>query len=115
MERGDIDGYVSKFEKAIRNAGYEIDQSLVLDMFAMGLPATLWDLIFMHNQHDTYKDWKDAAICCQGQWLSMRSKFDQFKQASRFQPRQQQQQQSPSNWRQYRNHPQAIDTSADRG
>jgi hypothetical protein len=114
MERGDIDTYVAKFEKAIRNAGYEIDQSLVLDMFAMGLPVQLQDLIFMHDLHDTYEEWKDTAIRCQGQWLHMKSKFNQFKQASCFQPKPQQQQQQ-STCRQYRNHTQAMDTSADRG
>jgi hypothetical protein len=100
MERGDIDTYVAKFEKAIHNAGYKIDQSLVLDMFAMGLLAQLQDLIFMHNPYDTYEEWKDTAIRCQGQWLHMKSKFKQFKQASRFQPRPQQQQQQ-STWKQY--------------
>ena len=49
MERGDNNGYMGKFKKAIHNAGYEIDQSLVLDMFAMGLPEQLRDLIFMHD------------------------------------------------------------------
>jgi hypothetical protein len=42
MERGDLDGYVSKFERLARLAGYDLNSSLVLDRFGAELTPGLY-------------------------------------------------------------------------
>jgi hypothetical protein len=45
MERGDLDGYVSKFERLARLAGYDLNSSLVLDRFGAELTPGLYAAI----------------------------------------------------------------------
>jgi len=79
MERGDIDAYVAKFEQLVRYAGYNIDQPMVLDLCANGLPNKLQETIYLHDNPVDYEDWKRAAIKRQGQYLHLRNKIDQYK------------------------------------
>jgi hypothetical protein len=62
----------------------------------------------MYDKPQDYEDWKKYAIERQGQYLHMRNKFDQYKAPMKPAP-----QQVP-NWQKFRNHPNAMDTSADR-
>jgi hypothetical protein len=70
MERGDLDGYVSKFEWLARLAGYELNSSLVLDRFGSKLIPGLYAAIV--NRPDkpvTWTDWVRAAQKYQQKYL----------------------------------------------
>jgi hypothetical protein len=62
MERGDLDGYVSKFERVARLAGYDLNSSLVLDRFSAALtPGLFAAIINGSNEPVTWTDWVRAA------------------------------------------------------
>jgi hypothetical protein len=88
MEKGDVDTYVAKFEKLVCNAGYDIDQPLVLDLFAQGLPLKLQKLSYMHDQHMNYEEWKEATITHQGQYMHIKNKFEQCRHLIHLVPQQ---------------------------
>jgi hypothetical protein len=70
MERGDLDGYVSKFERLARLAGYDLNSSLVLDRFGSKLIPGLYAAIV--NGPDklvTWTDWVRAAQKYQQKYL----------------------------------------------
>jgi hypothetical protein len=70
MERGDLDGYVSKFKCLARLAGYDLNSSLVLDKFRAKLLLGLYAAII--NGPDklvTWTDWVRAAQKYQQKYL----------------------------------------------
>jgi hypothetical protein len=70
MERGDLDGYVSKFERLARLAGYDLNSSLVLDRFGSKLiPGLYTAIINGPNEPVTWTDWVHAAQKYQQKYL----------------------------------------------
>jgi hypothetical protein len=62
MEKGDIDAYIAKFEQVIRQAGLNVDQPLVVNKFARGLPREMYDFIYTHKDPQTYEQWCNEAF-----------------------------------------------------
>jgi hypothetical protein len=70
MERGDLDGYVSKFERLARLAGYDLNSSLVLDRFRSKLiPGLYAAIINGPDEPVTWTDWVRAAQKYQQKYL----------------------------------------------
>jgi hypothetical protein len=62
MERGDLDGYISKFEQLARLASYDLNSSLVLDRFGSKLiPGLYAAIINGPDEPVTWTDWVCAA------------------------------------------------------
>jgi hypothetical protein len=77
MEHGDLDGYVSKFERLTRLAGYNLNSSLVLDRFGAKLTPGLYAAII--NGSDelvTWTDWVRAAQKYQQKHLLVQANLD---------------------------------------
>jgi hypothetical protein len=70
MERGDLDGYVSKFKRLARLAGYDLNSSLVLDRFGSKLiPGLYAAIINGPDEPVTWTDWVRATQKCQQKYL----------------------------------------------
>jgi hypothetical protein len=70
MERGDLDGYVSKFERLARLAGYDLNSSLVLDRFGSKLiPGLYAAIVNGPDEPVTWTDWVRAAQKYQQKYL----------------------------------------------
>jgi hypothetical protein len=70
MECGDLDGYVSKFERLARLAGYDLNSSLVLDRFGSKLiPGLYAAVINGPDEPVTWTDWVHAAQKYQQKYL----------------------------------------------
>jgi hypothetical protein len=70
MECGDLDGYVSKFERLARLAGYDLNSSLVLDRFGSKLiPGLYAAIINGPDKPVTWTDWVRAAQKYQQKYL----------------------------------------------
>jgi hypothetical protein len=70
MERGDLDGYVSKFEQLARLAGYDLNSSLVLNRFGSKLIPSLYAAIVNGpDEPVTWTDWVRAAQKYQQKYL----------------------------------------------
>jgi hypothetical protein len=58
MEHGDLDGYVSKFERLARMASYDLNSSLVLDRFGSKLiPGLYTAIVNGPDEPVTWTDW----------------------------------------------------------
>jgi hypothetical protein len=70
MERGDLDGYVSKFERLACLAGYDLNSSLVLDRFGSKLiPGLYAAIVNGPDKPVTWTDWVRAAQKYQQKYL----------------------------------------------
>jgi hypothetical protein len=70
MERGDLDGYISKFERLARLAGYDLNSSLVLDRFGSKLiPGLYTAIVNGPDEPVTWTDWVCAAQKYQQKYL----------------------------------------------
>jgi hypothetical protein len=70
MERGDLDGYISKFERLARLAGYNLNSSLVLNKFRTKLlPGLDAAIINGPDKPVTWTDWVCAAQKYQQKYL----------------------------------------------
>jgi hypothetical protein len=70
MEHGDLDGYVSKFERLARLAGYDLNSSLVLDRFGSKLiPGLYTAIVNGPDEPITWTDWVSAAQKYQQKYL----------------------------------------------
>jgi hypothetical protein len=70
MERSDLDGYVSKFERLARLAGYDLNSSLVLDQFGSKLiPGLYAAIVNRPDEPVTWTDWVRAAQKYQQKYL----------------------------------------------
>ena len=57
MEKGELDTYVSKFERLARLAGYNLQDQMVLDRFRSGLNSGLYMAIINNEDPRTWTDW----------------------------------------------------------
>ena len=69
MERGELDTYISKFERLIRMAGYNLQDQMVLDRFGSGLNPGLFTAIINNTDPHTWLDWTRAAQKYQQKYL----------------------------------------------
>jgi hypothetical protein len=70
MEHGDLDGYVSKFERLACLAGYDLNSSLVLDRFGSKLiPGLYAAIVNGPDEPVTWTDWVRAAQKYQQKYL----------------------------------------------
>jgi hypothetical protein len=70
MECGDLDGYISKFKRLARLAGYDLNSSLVLDRFGSKLIPGLYTAIVNGSDEPvTWTDWVRAAQKYQQKYL----------------------------------------------
>jgi hypothetical protein len=77
MERGDLDGYVSKFERLARLAGYDLNSSLVLDRFGSKLIPGLYTAIINGSDEPvTWTDWVHTAQKYQQKHLLVQANLD---------------------------------------
>jgi hypothetical protein len=79
MERGDIDAYIAKFEQIIRQAGLDIDQPLVVNKFARGLPCEMYDFIYTHKDPQMYEQWHNEAFKVQKRYVHLKNQINDFK------------------------------------
>ena len=73
MERGELDMYISKFERLARMAGYNLQDQMVLDRFGSGLNPGLFTAIINNTDPRTWLDWTRAAQKYQQKYLLIRS------------------------------------------
>ena len=72
MERGDLDGFINRFEILVRHAQYDPDHSMVLRKFTDGLPMEMYKAIFSRERPPVgYQQWREAAIDQQRKWVHM--------------------------------------------
>jgi hypothetical protein len=77
MDCGDLDGYVSKFERLARLAGYDLNSSLVLDRFGSKLiPGLYAAIINGPDEPVTWTDWVRAAQKYQQKYLLVQANLD---------------------------------------
>jgi hypothetical protein len=77
MKRGDLDGYISKFERLARLAGYDLNSSLVLDRFGTELKPSLYTAIIDRSDEPvTWTDWVRAAQKYQQKHLLVQANLD---------------------------------------
>jgi hypothetical protein len=105
MEKGDINAYIAKFEQVIRQAGLNIDQPLVVNKFARGLPCKMYDFIYTHKDPQTYKQWRNEAFKVQKRYVHLKNRINNF-QTMGPKPQQQWQGVTPAH-----RDPNAMDTS----
>ena len=55
MQGQDLDKYIAKFEELIRHAQYNINGPQTINMFTRGLPMTLCETIFQHDNPRTFE------------------------------------------------------------
>jgi hypothetical protein len=109
MERGDIDGYISKFEQTVRLAGLDINEQMVVDKFTDGLPNDMYATLYEQNPAPiTYEQWRHGAVQQQKKWVHIRGRLSTFRTSAPVARPQN------NNWMGYQNHPQAMDTSQGR-
>ena len=73
VERGELDTYISKFERLARMAGYNLQDQMVLDRFGSGLNPGLFTAIINNTDPHTWLDWTRAAQKYQQKYLLIHS------------------------------------------
>ena len=73
MERGELDTYISKFERLAWMAGYNLQDQMVLNWFSSGLNQGLFTTIINNTDPRTWLDWTRAAQKYQQKYLLIRS------------------------------------------
>jgi hypothetical protein len=79
MIRDNMDGYIARFERLTRQAGYPFDSAQTLDYFTEGLNNELYRKIYEGNDPLNYQDWKKCALEHQRQWLHIKNRLGRFK------------------------------------
>ena len=80
MEKGDLDGFINRFEILVRHANYNPDHSMVLRKFTDGLPLEMYKIIYGRERPLVgYQQWQEAAIDQQRKWVHVRGRLDLFK------------------------------------
>ena len=70
MENGDLDAYISKFERLARIAGYNLQDQMVLDRFSSGLTLGLYIAIVNGpNEPRSWLEWTRSAQKYQQKYL----------------------------------------------
>ena len=62
MQGQDLDGYIAHFEELVRHAKYDINGPQTIDMFTRGLPTSLYETIYQHDQLETFEQWRRVAL-----------------------------------------------------
>ena len=73
MERGELDTYITKFERLARMANYNLQDQMVLDRFGSSLNSGLFTAIINNADPCTWLDWTRAAQKYQQKYLLIRS------------------------------------------
>ena len=81
MQGQDLNGYIAHFEELVWHVEYDINGPQTIDMFTRGLPMSLYETIYQHDQPKTFKQWRRSALKRQGHWYHMnaRKNLDKFK------------------------------------
>ena len=80
MEKGDLDGFINRFEILVRHAHYDPDHAMVLRKFTDGLPLEMYKVIYRRERPLVgYQQWQEVAIEQQRKWVHMRGRLDLFK------------------------------------
>ena len=111
MEKGDLDGFISKFEQLTRHAGLRVNEPMVLDKFTSGLPNTMYRELY-GRQHPpvTYEEWRQEAIQHHKKWTHFQGRLDAHRTKPNPRP-------TNNNWRgalKIPHDPNAMDTSPGR-
>ena len=117
MERGELDTYISKFERLARMAGYNLQDQMVLDRFGSGLNPGLFTAIINNTDPCTWLDWTRAAQKYQQKYLLIRSALGMKVGNSDSKPRKKPQtlEQWKAAWNNKKNsNPNAMDTTPGR-
>ena len=77
MQGGDVDAYVTLFEKLARQAGYRLDSALTIDFFTNGLPRGLYEACYQFDEPQTYAEWKNVVLNRQEKYIHMKAHLDQ--------------------------------------
>jgi hypothetical protein len=109
MQQGNIDEYVAKFERLIREAGYDRDTPLTIELFTNGLPNGLYEAVYTMDDPQTYERWKSAVLDRQKQYIHIQAR----KRLDGYRPPNPRQQQQNTNQRRTQD-PNAMDTSPGR-
>ena len=62
MQGQDLDGYIAHFEELVQHAEYDINGPQTINMFTKGLPTSLYETIYQHNQSEIFEQWRRAAL-----------------------------------------------------
>ena len=62
MQGQDLNQYITKFEELVHHAQYNINGPQTIDMFTRGLPMTLYETIYQHDNPRTFEEWRVAAL-----------------------------------------------------
>ena len=76
MQGQDLDEYIAKFEELVRHVQYDITGPQTINMFTRGLPITLYETIFQHDNPRTFEQWRMAALKRQGLWFHMNARHN---------------------------------------
>ena len=80
MEKGDLDGFINRFEILVRHARYDPDHPMVLRKFTDGLPLEMYKTIYGRERPPVgYQQWWEAAIDQQRKWVHVHGRLDLFK------------------------------------
>ncbi len=71
MKGDDIDTYISQFQNLARKAGYMLDESVTLGMFADGLPPKLMVNCVNFNHPVDWNDWTNSARLHQEEYIQL--------------------------------------------
>jgi len=75
MKGEDIDTYIVKIEELIQLAEYQFDVPQTIETFTDGLPTGLYQKILELDRPTTYKQWKQAAINRQQDYVHMKARL----------------------------------------
>ena len=115
MERGELDTYISKFERLARMAGYNLQDQMVLDRFGSGLNPGLFTAIINNTDPHTWLDWTRAAQKYQQKYLLIRSALNMKNPDSKPRKKPQTPEQWKAAWNNNKNsNPDAMDTTCHR-
>src|SRR6202453_4252512 len=79
MEREELDAYISKFEQAVRHAGFDVNDPMVLDKFTDGLPRKMYEDIYTAKHPHTYEQWRQEAINQQRAFIHLRARLNNYR------------------------------------
>ena len=80
MEKGDLDGFINRFEILVHHARYDPGHPMVLRKFTDGLPMEMYKTIYGRERPPVgYQQWREAAIEQQHKWVHVRGRLDLFK------------------------------------
>jgi len=75
MKGEDINAYIMEIEELIRLAEYQFDVPQTIETFTDGLPTGLYQKILELDRPITYKQWKQAAINRQQDYIHMKARL----------------------------------------